>query len=182
MARNVDKRAVLKLVSWNVNSFAPRASDVDALFAHEHIDILFVCETKQQRWESGSVKPLHFEGNVIAMTAHTKKSGRRMGISMGIAFLSKRPGLLRRDGAYQSTRNKWQMLVVRHADMRIIGVYASPSAAAADWQELIRELKRQRDKGGKIVVCRDQNAIHPAWCTNGKTTGGRALQDLLVPL
>ena len=47
VARNAEKRAVLKLVSWNVNSFAPRASDVDALFAHEHIDILFVCETKQ---------------------------------------------------------------------------------------------------------------------------------------
>ena len=34
VARNADKRAVLKLVSWNVNSFAPRASDVDAIFAH----------------------------------------------------------------------------------------------------------------------------------------------------
>ena len=142
VARNSEKRAVLKLVSWNVNSFAPRASDVDALFAHEHIYILFVCETKQQRRESGSVKPLHFDGNVIAMTAHAKKSGKRQGISMGIAFLGKRSGLLRRDGAYQRTRNKWQILFVRHADMRIICVYASPSASAADWQELIRELKR----------------------------------------
>ena len=177
----MQKSTVLKLVSWNVNSFAPRASDVDALFAHEHIDILFVCETKQQRWESGSVKPLHFDGNVKAMTAHAKKGGKRMGISMGIAFLSKWPGLLRRDGAYQSTRNKWQMLVVRRADMRIIGVYASPSASAADWQELTRELKRLREKGGKIVVCGDLNASHPAWCPRGKTTGGNALQELLVP-
>ena len=74
------------------------------------------------------------------------------------------------------------MLVVRHADMRITGVYASPPASAADWQELIRELKRLKDKGGKIVVCGDLNASHPAWCTTGKTTGGRALQELLVPL
>ena len=64
-ARNAEKRALLKLVSWNVNSFAPRASNVDVLFAHEHMDILSVCETKRQRWASDSVKPLHFEGNVI---------------------------------------------------------------------------------------------------------------------
>ena len=77
VARNAEKRAVLKLVSWNFNSFAPRASDVDALFTHEHIDILFLCETKQKRRESGSVKPLHFEGNVIAITAHAKRSAKR---------------------------------------------------------------------------------------------------------
>ena len=121
-----------------------------------------MCETKQQRRPSGSVKPLHFDGNVVAMTAHATTSGKRQGISMGIAFLSKRPGMLRRDGEYQSTRNKWQALVVGHADMRIVDVYASPSASAADWQELIHEIKRQRNKGGKIVVCGDLNASHPA--------------------
>ena len=47
--RNAEKRAALKLVSWNVNSFASRASDVDTFFAHEDIDILFACETKQKR-------------------------------------------------------------------------------------------------------------------------------------
>ena len=96
----------MKLVSWNVNSFAPRAPYVDALFAHKVIDVLFVCETKQQRCPSGPVKPLEFDGSIIAMTARAKTRGRRQGISMGIVFLSKRPGLLRRDGAYQSTRNK----------------------------------------------------------------------------
>ena len=97
--RNAEKRATLKLVSWNVNSYTPRAPYVEALFAHEQIDVLFVCETKQQRWPSGSVKPLEFDGSIIAMSAHAKTRGRRQGISMGIAFLSKRPGLLRRDGA-----------------------------------------------------------------------------------
>ena len=103
--RNAEKRAALKLVSWNVNSFSPRAADVDALFAREQIDILFACETKQQRWLSGSVKPLNFDGSVISMTAHAKSRGTRQGASMGIAFLSKRPGLLRREGDYQSKRN-----------------------------------------------------------------------------
>jgi len=180
--RNAEKRAALKLVSWNVNSFAPRAADVDALFAHEDIDILFVCETKQQRWSSGSVKPLDFDGNVISMMAKAKSSGKRQGMSMGIAFLSKRPGMLRREGAYQCTRNKWQILVVRHADIRIIGVYATPSASATDWRELIGVLKRLRGKGGKLIVCGDLNASHPAWSPSGKTTGGNALQELLVPL
>ena len=46
--RNATKRATLKLVSWNVNSYTPRAPYVEALFAHEQIDVLFVCETKQQ--------------------------------------------------------------------------------------------------------------------------------------
>ena len=101
---------------------------------------------------------------------------------MGIAFLIKRPGLLRRDGAYQGTRNKWQILVVRHADVRIIGVYASPTASAADWAELNTELKILRAKGGKIVVCGDLNASHPAWSPSGKTRGGYALQESLRPL
>ena len=118
----------------------------------------------------------------IGMSAHAKTRGRRQGISMGIAFLSKRPGLLRRDGAYQGTRNKWQILVVRHADIRIIGVYASPSASAADWAELNTKLKSLRAKGGKTVVCGDLNASHPAWSPNGKTRGGYALQELLRPL
>ena len=87
----------MKLVSWNMKSFAPRATDVDALFAHENIDVLFVCETKKQRWESGSVKPLHFDGSVISMTPQTKRRNKRDGISMGIAFLYKRRGLLRRE-------------------------------------------------------------------------------------
>ena len=138
-----------------MNSYTPRAPYVEALFAHEEIDVLFVCETKQQRRPSGSVKPLD---------------------------LSKRPGMLRRDGACQSSRNKLQILVVRHADVRIIGVYASPSASAADWAELNTELKSLRAKGGKTVVCGDLNASHPAWSPSGKTTGGSALQELLRPL
>ena len=108
--RNAAKRATLKLVSCNANSYTPRAPYVEALFVHEEIDVLFVYETKQQRWPSGSVKPLDFDGSIIAMSAHAKTRGRRQGIRMGIAFLSKRPGLLRRDGAYQSSRNKWQIL------------------------------------------------------------------------
>ena len=106
MRRNAAKRATLKLVSWNVKSYTPRSPYVEALFAHEEIYVLFVCETKQQRWPSGSVKPLEFDGSIIAMTAHAKTRGRRKGISMGFAFIRRRHGLLRRDGAYQSTRNK----------------------------------------------------------------------------
>ena len=74
MRRNATKRATLKLVSWNVNSYTPRAPYVEALFAHEQIDVLFVCETKQQRWPSGSVKPLEFDGSIIAMSAHAPTS------------------------------------------------------------------------------------------------------------
>ena len=65
--RNAAKRATPNLVSWNVNSYTPRAPYVEALFAHEEIDVLFVCETKQQRWPSGAVKPLVFDGSIIAM-------------------------------------------------------------------------------------------------------------------
>ena len=131
---------------------------------------MFVCETKQQRWASGTVKQLDFDGNVISMTAHAKKSGKRQGHSMGIAFLTKTNGLIRREGAYQGSRNKWQILVVRHADVRIIGVYATPSESAADWAGPTDEQKRLRDKGGKIVICGDLNASHPAWSPSGKTT------------
>ena len=180
--RNAEKRASLKLTAWNVNSFAPRAADVDALFAQEKIDLLFVCETKQQRWASGTVKQLDFDGNVISMTAFAKSSNKRQGQSMGIAFLTKKNGLIRRKGAYQGARNKCQILVVRHADIIIIGVYATPSASATDWAELTTELKRQRQMGGKLVICGDLNASHPAWSPTGKSTGVNALQELLRPL
>lgn len=40
---NAERRASLKLVSWNVNNFAPKATDVDVLFAHEKIELLIVC-------------------------------------------------------------------------------------------------------------------------------------------
>ena len=65
--RNAEKRKALKLVSWNVNSFAPRAMDVDTLFKHEDIDILFACETKKQQWASGAMQQLDFEGSIISM-------------------------------------------------------------------------------------------------------------------
>lgn len=74
--------------------FAPRALYVYALFLHEKICILFACETKQNPWESVTVKQLDFDGNVISMDAHAETSGKRQSHSMGIAFLSKRRGLI----------------------------------------------------------------------------------------
>lgn len=95
---NAKKRTALNLVSWNVKSFAPRASDVDALIANEDIDIPLVCETKQKSWENATVTQLHFDGTIISMEAHAKACVKRQGHIMGVAFLSKRRGLIRREG------------------------------------------------------------------------------------
>lgn len=84
----------LKLVSWNVISYVPRAADVDALFAHEEIDGIFVCEAKQQRWDSGTVKQLDFDGTVISMESHNRTSVKSQVQSMGILFLSNRRGII----------------------------------------------------------------------------------------
>lgn len=58
---------------------------------------------------------------------------------MGVAFLSNRCGLMKREDAFRGTSNKWQILVVRHTDVKIIGVYVTPSASAIDWAELLAE-------------------------------------------
>ena len=59
-------RDALTVASWNVNSFAQRADDVEALFASEDLDVLFVCETLQRRLR-GLNFPLRFEGEVISV-------------------------------------------------------------------------------------------------------------------
>lgn len=91
---NAEKWASLKLISWNLKSFAPSASDVDVLFAHEEIDLIFLCEAKQRRPARVTVKQLDFDGYVTYMTSHVQKSGNRQSISTSIAFFSKRPGLV----------------------------------------------------------------------------------------
>ena len=177
--KNAEKgRVALKLVSWNVNSYSQRAEDVETLFAQEEIDILFVCETFQRRFESGIILPLNFAGSVISMPAHKNLRGGRP--SMGIAFLAKQKGLLRRESAQDG--NKWQMLEVRHANVRLVGLYASPSASTNDWRDINAALKRLRAKGGPMIVCGDLNASHPLWSPSGKTRGGNALQELIKPL
>lgn len=56
--RNAQESKALKMVPWNVNCFAPRALDFGTLFAHEGMDVLFVCEKKLQHWYIGAVKTL----------------------------------------------------------------------------------------------------------------------------
>lgn len=104
---NAEKRASLKLVSWNVNRIAPRASNVDVVFAQEEVDLLFVCETKQRRWAGVIIEHIEFKCSITSMPAHVQTSGKRQSSSMGIAFLSKRPGLVSRESDYQKSRNKW---------------------------------------------------------------------------
>lgn len=72
-----------------MNSFAPRASDVDVLFAYEEIDLFFVCKTKQRRWASGTIKQLEFDGSITSMSSHVQTGEKLQSASMGIAFLSK---------------------------------------------------------------------------------------------
>ena len=88
--------------------------------------------------------------------------------------------MLRREDAKEG--GKWQMLTVRHAGFRLVGVYAAPSASAQDWTDITGELKRLRTKGGRIIVCGDLNASHPSWSPSGKARGGNALQSLIKPL
>ena len=178
-ARKTERRGreELHIASWNVNSFAQRAKDVDALFASETLDVLFVCETLQRRLR-GLNLPLHFEGEVTAMPAVRKsKRGRP---SMGIAFLSKTKGLLKRVSARQGEH--WQILEVSHPQVRLAGVYATPQASKKDWQDIADALTIIRARGGKLVVCGDLNASHPSWSPCGKTTGGKAVLALTTPL
>ena len=171
-------KVALKLVSWNVNSFAQREVDVETLFVQEEPDVLFVCETFQTRYKSGIIQPLAFEGSVISMPAHSIRRGGRP--SMGIAFLDKRKGLLRRVSAHEG--RSWQMLEVSNDNIRFVGLYASPSASKQEWLDINAALKRLRVKRGRMIVCGDLNASHPSWSPTGKSRGGNALQTLIKPL
>lgn len=53
---------------------------------------------------------------------------------MGIAFLTKREVLLRRESAQAG--NRWQMADVRHTNVRLVGLYASLSASTQDWKDI----------------------------------------------
>ena len=171
-------KVALKLVSWNVNSFAQREVDVETLFAHEKPDVFFVCETFQTRYKSGIIPPLAFVGSIISMPDHSSRRGCRA--SMAIAFLTKRKGLLRRVSAHEG--RSWQMLEVSNAKIRFVGLYASPSASKQEWLDINSTLKRLRAKQGRMIVCGDLNASHPSWSPSGKTRGGNALQTMIKPL
>lgn len=153
--RNAEKmRVELKLGSWNVNSFAMRAVYLEYLIAHEELDALFVCETLQSRCKSGIIPPLKFEGNIVSMPAQKRsRCGRE---SMGNAFITKKKEIPRKESAPQG--NHWQVLEVRHAKIRLVGLYASPSATAQEWTDINVALKRIRSKRSRMVVCGDCNA------------------------
>lgn len=152
---NEEKRRVsLKLASWNVNRFAMRTANVESLIAHEQVDVLFVCETLQRRWKSRIVPPINFEGIIISMPAHKpRRSGRP---NMGIAFLFKWRGLLRKQSTFEG--KYWQMLEVRHANLKVVAykpttskllVYMHPPAhqhKARNWMDINASLKRLRAK------------------------------------
>lgn len=55
---------------------------------------------------------------------------------MGVAFLSRDASMMRREAAYKGETGKWKMLVVNVREIRLIGIYVSPSAQAADLEEL----------------------------------------------
>ena len=88
---------------------------------------------------------------------------------MGIAFLIKRKGLLRRMSAHEG--RSWQMLEVSSANIRFVGIYAAPSASDKEWNNINAALKRLRAKGGRMIVCGNINASHPSWSPSGKNQG-----------
>ena len=89
---------------------------------------------------------------------------------------------MKRVAAFEGKRGKWQMLVVAIKGIRVIGVYASPSASAADWAELLSQIRKMRAAPGRSVICGDLNARHKTWDPKAKTTaGGKAVLKLLHP-
>lgn len=105
-----------------------RELDVKTFIAQNELDVLFVYETLQRRIKSCILLPLEFEGSVIVMPAHNNM--RRGRSSMGNAFLEKHKGLLLKESAQEE--RKWQMLEVRHANIRLVGMYSSPSVTEKD--------------------------------------------------
>lgn len=85
---------------------------------------------------------------------------------MGIEFLSKRQGLFRRESTHEG--NHWQMLEMREEKLRIVGLYAFPSASAQEWIDSNATLKRLLAKGGRMVIFGDLNASHLSWSLSGK--------------
>lgn len=87
---------------------------------------------------------------------------------MGVAFLTREKGILRREAAFEGNNQKWQILVVKTRGSRMIGIYASPSASADDWNELDVQIRRVRRLGGRSGVCGDLNARHTSWDRGAK--------------
>lgn len=85
---------------------------------------LFISETELR----DATHLIGFEGHVISMAALVIKSRS----TIGIAFLTRERVLLCREAVVEGARGKWQMLVVKARDIRIMGIYASPSASEAD--------------------------------------------------
>lgn len=53
--------------------------------------------------------------------------------------------LLQKKSALEVVKH-WQMLEVRHANIRLVGVYESPSDTAKKWTDINVALKRLREK------------------------------------
>lgn len=85
--------------------------------------MLFECETLRRILRSGIILPLKFGGCVISMAAHKRMHQSKT--IMGIAFLTKHKGLLKRESAHD--RKSWHMLKLRHAKLRIAG-FMNPQA------------------------------------------------------
>lgn len=69
---------------------------------------------------------------------------------MGFDFLTKQRGRFRREREPEGKH--WQMLEMSHANLRIVGVYASPSATAQKWIDINAALKRLRTKRGRMLT------------------------------
>lgn len=118
------KRAMVRLAAWNVRGYASNRDEAERLLQSGEADVLFISETKLE-----DVAILaESKGQVLTMAAPIIK--RRP--TMGIAFMSRERGVFRREDAVEGSRRKWQMLVVKMRGIRIIGIYASPSATTTD--------------------------------------------------
>lgn len=84
------------------------------------MDVPFDRETLQKRFKHVSIPPLEFEGSVISMPAQTNSERKRL--SMGIAFIAKRKGFLKRESAIQV--GTWKIIEGRHADVQPVDVHA----------------------------------------------------------
>lgn len=167
-------RAGITLASWNVRGHDLRAEEVELLLRNGKVDIAFLGETYQKRYESGVVIPLKFEGQVISIPGReTGEKGSRP--NMGIAFVTK-GRTMKRVARLQCKQGNWQLLVVDVGKLRLLGVYISPNALTEHWKEFLRMLSEYRHRKHPTVVCGDFNARHKAWSRYGsENTGGAQL-------
>lgn len=65
------------------------------------------------------------------------------------------------------------MFFVKQGGIRIMGIYASPSATADDWSELNTQIRRIRRQGCRSFVSGDLNARHTSWDRGARMSRGR---------